>query len=296
MIDLTDIRFFQAIANAPSLAAAARQLGVSAPAVSQRLTALETRTGVTLVVRGTGSVVLTEEGNLLLRQGAPLLRQADDLLEDIAARQGQLVGPLRVVAPFGYGRLKIAPLLGSFAKDHPDVAPELVLSDHPRSLMGKEGWDVLVNVGRLPDLAATQVLLRRNKRILCAAPAYLERAGYPQIPQDLVNFRCGVVREDAADVSMWEFRSPSGEPTRVRISPAFTSNDGEVIRAWARQGLGIIERSAWSVSSDIACGDLHPVLPEWDLADADVIALLQPGFKRPRKVTAFLDHLKSQLT
>ncbi|TCL00310.1 DNA-binding transcriptional LysR family regulator [Shimia isoporae] len=296
MIDLSDLHFFRTVAKSASLSDAARHLGVSPPAVSQRLSALENRMGLALINRGPNGLGLTGEGAELLQKADPLLNQADALMKDLFEKREALSGPVRILAPFGYGRLNIAPLVGTFAKAHPDISPDLFLSDHPRRHMGDETWDIVVNVGRLPDLSATQTVLCRNKRLLCASPTYLASVGHPEHPSHLSSHRCGCIQEDAADVTHWRFSSDDGLECRVRFTPAFRSNDGEVVRAWALDGLGIVERSEWSVRDDIDRGRLLRVLPEWSLPDADVVAIVQPSHLRPKKVTALLNHLREGLS
>lgn len=295
MLDLADLRFFQAIAAAPSLAAAARALGVSAPAVSQRLAQIELRLGLRLVERGAGAPRLTAEGALLAARGAEILADAAALSEALAERRAEVSGPLRLIAPFGFGRLHVAPLLGAFALAHPGVTPELTLTEDPRGAARRDGWDLLIHVGRLPDLDRAQRRLARNRRLLVASPDYLARRGLPESPAALARHACGALREDAADVTLWQFTAPDGTEARVRVRPAFASNDGEVIRDWALAGLGIVERSEWSVAGDLAAGRLCPVLPGWQLPDADVVALLNPRAVRAARITACLEHLARHL-
>lgn len=292
---LDDLRFFQTLANAPSLAEAARQLSVSPPAVSQRLSAMEARLGLTLVNRGPNGLTLTTEGQHLRDRSMPLLEQVDDLLDDLRLQRDAIGGPLRVIAPLGFGRLCIAPLLSAFAQRHRELTTELVLSDHPRGQMQAGHWDMVINIGRLPDLSLTQTVLRQNRRLLCAAPSYLEAAPAIAHPKDLSNHRCGVVREDSADVTRWQLTHLDGAKHQTRISPTFSSNDGEVLRHWAKDGLGIIERSEWSVADDLKHGFLRQVLPDWTLPNADVVAIVQPNALRGRKVTAWLDFLRAGL-
>jgi len=291
MLELSDLRFFQTLAGAPSLAAAARHLGVTPPAVTQRLASLETRLALRLIDRGTQGIGLTDDGEHLLRRARRILSEAETLTEEMALRRGTLSGSLKVVAPVGYGRLRIAPVLAEFAQEHLEVTPELILSDNPRHVMNQEGWDILIYVGRLPDLSVKRHLLRNNRRFLCAAPSYLEKHGVPNAPKNLVNHRCGVVREDDMDVTLWSFSDQKTEIQRVRITPTFVSNDGEVVRDW----VGIIERSQWSVAEDIATGRLIRILRDFTLPDANIVALIRPYGARSRKVEMCLNFLKEHL-
>jgi len=295
MLELSDLRFFRTLAGAPSLAAAARHLGVTPPAITQRLASLEKRLALRLIDRSAQGISVTDDGAHLLNLAGSVLTEAEALTEEMNLRRGALSGSLKIIAPLGYGRLNVAPVLAGFAQQHLEVTPELILSDDPRKVLNKEGWDILIHVGRLPDLAVKRHLLRPNRRLLCAAPSYLDRYGAPDAPQSLVTHRCGVVREDDMDVTLWSFSDPESETQRVRITPSFLSNDGEVVRDWALRGMGIIERSEWSVTDDIAAGRLVRVLSDYSLSDANIVALVRPYGKRSRKVEACLEFLKTHL-
>lgn len=291
MIDLADLRFIQAVSRAPSLAATARALDVTPPAVSQRLAQLEARLKLKLVERGTGALRLTAEGEMMAMRAEAILKGLVDLEGDLAERRGAMSGPLRIVAPFGFGRLHVAPLIGSFFLAHPEIGPTLTLTDDPRGAMRSESWDVLIHVGRLPDLDLVHRKLATNRRFLCASPDYLEKSGHPSTPADLSRHRCGVIRENQADVTLWMLAGPAKKHVSVRIQPAFASNDGEVIRGWALAGLGIVERSEWSIADDLRFGRLLRVLPDWSLPNADIVALLNPQSVRASRVEAFLNHM-----
>lgn len=296
MLETNDLRFFLTLSKASSLAAAARSQGVSPPAVSQRLALIEERLGLKLIDRGHGKLILTADGEILAGRAADIVGDLDRLVEDLAERQGRVTGELKVVAPFGFGRRHIAPLMASFSSRFPDCSLDLVLSDDPYGAMRKMAWDILVHVGRLPDLDIVQRRLAPNRRILCASPAYLSKFGTPENPDDLLQHRCGVIREDNADMSLWSLSDTSGLRKSIRIQPAFNSNDGEVIRGWALDGLGIVERSEWSITKDLTEGRLVPVLPDWSLADADVIALLNPRTLRAARIQVFMDHMSQCLS
>lgn len=295
MLNLADLRFFQAVAAATSLAAAARALNVTPPAVTQRLAQIEQKLHLKLADRGPSGLRLTAEGGLLAERGAAILGDLDGLAETLAERRGVVAGPLRIVAPFGFGRLRIAPLLATFALNHPELTPSLILTEDPRGAMRAGLWDVLIHIGRLPDLDVVQKRLMPNRRLLCAAPNYVSKYGLPETPNDLSAHRIGVVIEDQADVTLWSLRDTKGAVKSVRIHPDFDSNDGEVIRGWALEGLGIIERSEWSVAADLATGRLLPILPDWELPNADVVALLNHHSVRTTRIDAFLSHLEDKL-
>jgi DNA-binding transcriptional LysR family regulator len=296
MIETPELRFFIAVCSAQSLAGAARSLNVSPPAVSQRLANIESKIGLKLIERNAGFLRLTAEGELIAKKAVTILQELDDLTENLAQRREEVCGALRVVAPLGFGRIHIAPLMAHFSCKYPKITLDLKLTEDPRGTMRTDSWDLLIHVGRLPDLDIKQRKLAPNKRLLCAAPRYVDHHGVPSTPAELVKHHCGVIREDQADVSLWSLTSDKGDNLALRINPAFSSNDGEVVRSWAVAGLGIIERSEWSVATDLQAGRLIPILPDWSLSSADVIALVNPYTVRAARIEAFLEYLATKLS
>jgi DNA-binding transcriptional LysR family regulator len=297
MLDANDLRFFVAVAAAPSLAAAARALNVSAPAVTQRLRALEERVGVYLVDRTGRGLTLTDEGELLAERGQDLLGAFDDLSQALAERRGQVTGHLRVVAPFGFGRHHVAPVVAAFRTSHPGVRIDLRLSDR-LGRMPPETWDLAIHVGDIKDTTPSLTVrhLAPNERILCAAPAYLARRGAPRTPVELRDHTCIALRENDEDVTLWRFHSDDSGEERVRVEPELASNDGEVARGWALAGLGVLARSEWDVADDLRAGRLIRLLDSYTLPSAPVVALLGSGRRaRAARTERFLDALRQSL-
>ncbi|QYM92005.1 LysR family transcriptional regulator [Dickeya zeae] len=296
MITSRDLHFFSILASSPSLAAAARALDVTAPAVTQRLQALEQRLGVQLVDRSSHRYHLTAEGALLAEKGADVLDQIEGIAALLAERRNEVVGPLRVLAPLGFGRAYVAEAVTLMCRQFPTIQPSLMLSDAPIGTLDTDDWDVLIHVGPLTDSSLALRSLAPNRRILCAAPDYLAKYGWPEHPRDLHLHVCGVLREDRADASLWGFvRRDGSETNTVRIRPAFTSNDGEVVRHWAVAGLCLIQRSEWAVADDLNAGRLVEVMSQWSLPNADVVALLGPRAGRAARMERFVNILKAML-
>jgi DNA-binding transcriptional LysR family regulator len=294
MISSEDLRFFNVLAKSVSLAEAARKMDVTPPAVTQRLQALETRLGIRLVDRSGRRMALTDEGELVALHGAIVAEAMETLSEAIASRKKAVGGHLRIVAPHGFGRLHVAPVVDAFAHAHPAVTVTLELSDHPGAHL-LDSSDVIVHIG--PPAAQNQIVttLAPNRRILCASPDYLA-ASSVRSPSDLLRQRCLVVRENDEDVTLWRFTHASREPQTVRVRPTMCSNDGTVIRDWALAGQGIAMRSEWHVAADLEAGRLVRVLPGWELPAADVVAMLGTSSRRSARTTAFLGMLRKSLS
>jgi len=299
MIGVDDLRFFEAICGARSLAAAARDLNVSSPAVTQRLRSLEGRLGVQLVDRSGRVLALTAEGETLIERGRDILEQIEDLDQSLAERRNEVTGALRVVAPFGFGRRYVAPVIAAFQAEHRKVTVELILSDQLGGVPAGN-WDLAVQVGEMANMASALNVRRLadNRRFICASPAYLERFGEPATPQALEKHGCIALRENFEDVTLWRFQRPDdGTDIRVRINPTLSSNDGEVIRKWAVEGHGIIMRSEWDLAADLRAGRLVRLLSGYALADAPVVVLLSSQrYARASRITRFIEALADSLS
>jgi len=292
MLNADDLRFFVAITQSPSLAAAARRLNVTPPAVTQRLRSLELRLGVQLIDRSTHT--MTDEGELLADQSRMIVEQIEEIGELLAQRRGTVAGHLRISAPSGFGRTYIVPTIDQFLEQHPDVRVTLELSDNPIGLK-PDAWDIIVHIGELRPSPLQMVRLSPNRRLICASPAYLARRGAPQTPADLLHHDCLGLRENEEDVTLWRLVSSGGATETVRVNPIFWSNDGEAIRSLAIKGRGIIMRSEWDVASQIASGSLVEILPDWSPPEAPVVALLGPRNYRAARTRNFVSLLRRSL-
>ncbi|ANN66699.1 LysR family transcriptional regulator [Bordetella bronchialis] len=294
MLSSEDLRFFLTVAAARSLADAARTLDVTPPAVTQRLAALEKRLGIRLVERTGRRVGLTDEGHLLAARGRRICDEIGLLADALGSRRGVVAGHLRVLAPLGFGHRYVAPAVARVRRDHPEVTATLTLSDRP-GRHAEDSWDVMVHIGELRDSALVMQRIASNRRILCAAPAYLRRRGAPSRPQDLRDHECIALRENDEDVTLWRFTGAQGETASVRIDPVLASTEGSVVHDWAVAGMGIMVRSEWDVAGDLRAGRLVALLPAWRLPDADVIALLPSREVRSARTSQFLACLRAQV-
>lgn len=294
-MDLTsidDLEFFEQISRSQSLTEAARNWGKSVSAVSKRLTALESRLGVALVRRSTRRLTLTEEGQLYATGALSILQQKSDLEDAVSLHHGELKGRIRVHSSLGIGRKHIAPLLGEFVRKHPLVQIDLELSPLPLNIAGTN-FDIAIRVGGLTDSRLKAKLLARNRRIVCAAPKYLDASPPLRTVRDLEQHNCIVLRENNADYSLWRFGDKDQQYIDVRGS--MVSDDGDVVTDWCVQGLGLIMRSTWHVNPLIRQGVLQHVLSEIPTPSADIFALYPATAKTPRRTTAAVEFLREGL-
>ena len=289
MDGFSDLSFFSLLIKHGSLAAAAQQIGVTPPAVSKRLAAIERRLGVRLLQRTTRRISLTPEGETYLVEGARVLEELDALERTVAGSGGAPKGLLRVCASLGFGRKHIAPALSTFALRFPEVEVQLHLTDRPVNLV-EQGFDLQLRFGELPDSRLTARLLARNRRVLCASPVYLRRAGEPASPRELAQHASLFIRESDETFGTWRLSAGARTET-VKVRGPLASNDGECVLQWALDGHGILMRSRWEAAPLLRSGLLKPVLSDWSLPPADIYAVFPTRSNLSAKTRALVDCL-----
>ena len=290
-IQPADLGFFSTLASAGSLSAAARELGVTTPAVSKHLALMEARIGVPLVNRTTRRMSLTSEGDLYLENARRILGEIDGMEELLGVAKATPKGLLRVNATLGFGRIHIAPLISRFVRDHRHVEVQLQLSVNPPALTD-DAFDVCIRFGAPPD---TRVIARRvaaNRRLLCASPAYLARHGTPKVPNDLKKHNCIGIRQGDEAYGTWRVAIGKGRHAKTeasRTKGSLATNDGEIAVRWALDGHGILMRAEWDIERHLADGALVQVLPKYALPEADIYAVYPQRHQLAARVRAFVD-------
>ena len=288
-----DLGFFSALAGAGSLSAAARELGITTPAVSRHLAQMEARVGVSLVTRTTRRMRLTPEGELYLEHARRILGEIDDMAQVLGASKATPTGLLRVNATLGFGRSHVSPVISSFVRKYPKVEVQLQLSVNPPSLTD-DAFDVCIRFGAPPDARVIARQLAPNRRLLCAAPAYLARHGTPKVPNDLVRHRCIGIRQGEEAYGVWRLTTGRGRHARteaVKTRGNLATNDGEIAVSWALDGHGILMRAEWDIDRYLRSGRLVQVLPQYSTPDADVYAVYPQRHQTAARVRAFVDFL-----
>jgi DNA-binding transcriptional LysR family regulator len=288
-----DLGFFSALASAGSLSAAARELGITTPAVSKRLALMESRLGVMLVNRSTRRMSLTQEGELYLESARRILGEIEGMEELLGVSKATPKGLLRVNATLGFGRSHVAPLIGRFVRKYPEVQVQLQLSVNPPA-PSEDLFDVCVRFGAPPDSRVIARHIAPNRRLLCAAPAYLAKHGIPKVPHDLTRHNCIGIRQGEEAYGVWRLTSGRGRHASteaVRTRGNLTTNDGEIAVNWALEGHGILMRAEWDIGRHLKNGRLVHVLPQYHTPDADIYAVYPQRHQLAARVRAFVDFL-----
>ena len=287
---LKQIESFAAVATKGSLTAAAHAEGVAPAVIGRRIDALEQRLGVKLLVRTTRRITLTHEGSAFLEDCQRLLADLANAEASVSEGGVKASGHLRITAPAGFGRRHVAPLVPDFLLQHPDVSLSLNLSDRVVDIVN-EGFDCAVRVGDLPDSSLVSVRLADNRRLCVAAPAYLQRAGTPATPAELMRHQCLTLSSDASQTRGWAFRVDS-EAIHLRPSGRLDCSDGQVLHNWCLLGLGLAWRSTWEVADDVAAGRLQVVLQDFCAPPNGIYAVFPHAKHMPLRVRLWIDFVK----
>ena len=281
--------FFSLLARCGSFSMAARELEISTPAISKRLAQMEARLGVQLLNRTTRRMGLTSEGETYLAHARRILADIDDMEQLVCNAASAPKGLLRVNATLGFGRSHIAPLISGFHQLHPQVQVQLHLSVDPPP-MTDDAFDVCVCFGEPPDARVVARHLAPNRRLLCAAPAYLASHGEPRVPHDLARHDCIGIRQGDEAYGTW--RLSLGKRTEtVKVRGNLSTNDGEIAVNWALAGHGIVMRAEWDIARYLRSGRLRQVLENYRTPSADIHAVYPQRHQASARVRTFVDFL-----
>lgn len=289
----TELSFFCLLVKQGSLAATARELNLTPPAVSRRLALLEERLGVRLLNRTTRRIGLTTEGEVYFTSAQRILGEIDEMERLVSSSRAAPKGLLRINAPLGFGRSYVGPAISSFSKSYPEVEVQLHLTDRPVNLPD-DSIDIAIHFGEMPDSRLIARKIAANRRLLVASPAYLRAVGMPLHPHDLAQHECIVLRQNSGAYGNWRLSRGDRSET-VKVHGKLSTNDGEVALRWALDGRGILMRAEWDVAKYLRSGRLQQVMTDYETPAADIHAVFSERLNLSAKVTAFVEYLRDYL-
>ena len=291
MLDrITGMRVFARAANAGSLSAAARHLGLSPAMATKHVDALEARLGVKLFHRSTPRLSLTAAGSSYLEACLRILPEIDEAEASVASQRVEASGLLRMNVPLSFGTRFIAPLMPAFSQRHPAVKVELGLTDSQVDLIDGS-WDMAVRIGRLTDSPLQARRLADCPMLVCASPGYLAQHGVPRRVSDLSQHNClGYSLSNLLGGREWAF-GPAGE-FRVPIQGNLMANNGAALVAAAVGDQGLIYQPQFIVAAALSRGQLEVVeLDQPPLGLGGIHVVYPPERRPPAKVRAMIDYL-----
>ncbi|HUU24107.1 MAG TPA: LysR family transcriptional regulator [Methyloceanibacter sp.] len=281
---LAAINVFVAIAEAGSLSAAGRRLGLPLATVSRNLSALEDHVGARLITRTTRRLVLTEPGLQYLESCRRILAELEAAELRLAGDQAEPQGELAFTAPVVFGRLHVLPVVVAFLAAHPRVSARMLLVDRIVDLV-EEGLDLSVRVGPLTDSSLIATRVGATRYVACASPGYLAKRGTPSSPRDLTDHDC-ISFNTLSLAERWRFYGQKRQV--VTVQPRLSVNTAEAAIDAAVAGVGITRVMSYQVASRLADGSLRLILEDFEPEEAPV-SLLHREDRLPQvKVRSFV--------
>lgn len=282
---------FVAVAEEEGFAAGARRLHLSPPAVTRAVATLEDQLGVKLLNRTTRHVRTTDAGLRYLADARRILAEVEAADEAAAGINAAPRGHLAVTAPVLFGRMFVMPGIVEYLRRYPETEVDAVFLDRVVNLL-EEGFDVGVRIGELPDSSLRAVRVGSIRVLVCASPAYLQRHGRPETPEELVDHTVieSLAGSNAID---WRFGTGGGRPVRVHPRLSVTTNDAAIEAA--AEGFGVCRLLSYQVRPKIAAGELEVLLAEHEPAPRPVHIVHREGRYPSAKIRAFVDLLADRL-
>lgn len=291
MDKLTAMRVFAAVVDEGGFSAAARRLNMSKSAVSTWVRDLEADLGTGLLNRTTRSVTLTEAGRRYKARVEQILADIAEAEDEAGSATLNPRGVLKLSVGTSFATRVVAPLIAPFVARYPEVEIDLNLSDRFVDLV-EEGFDLAIRIGNLADSSLTARKLGETRRVVAAAPSYLDRHGRPGTPEDLRHHNCLIY--SLTNGGGWSFQR-GGKSFTVSISGNLAANNGEVLRQAAIDGLGICLAPTFILGDVLADGALVPLLTSYELPPLGIHAVFPPNRHLSAKVRSFIDFLAAEL-
>jgi DNA-binding transcriptional LysR family regulator len=289
-LDLNEIVVFARVVQAGSFTAAARQLELPKSTVSRRVADLEERLGARLLQRTTRRLSLTDVGQTYYQHAARVLAELEAAELAVTRLQEVPRGLLRITMPLNFGHL--GPAVSSFLERYPEVEVEVVCADRIVDLV-QEGFDLAVRAGPLADSTLVARSLGAMRRLAVASPAFVSRYGAPKEPEELAGLPCVVFGADPSR-TRWSLQSDE-RIVSVTVRPRLTVNDFDFLDEAARAGLGVAMIPDFRCVAPLRSRHLVRLLPDWSSPGVPVHAVYPSTRHLSPKVTAFLEHLRTQL-
>ena len=292
-METDDLVLFVRVAELRSLTAAGRDLRLTPAVVSARLIRLEKKLGMRLLNRTTRQVDLTPDGHSFLEHSLKILEAVDRAQSAIALNRDSPAGSLKVSAPVSFSRLHLAPAVARFTEAHPNLQLQLVASDRFDDFF-HEQIDLLIRVAELKDSNMVARRIATSRRVLCASPQYLAKAGEPKTPKDLAKHNCLLLRFPGSQQWRWTLVYPNGRPETLSLSGTMDSDNSDVLTSWCLAGHGIAMKDMFEVAPYLKDGRLVEVMREYPPVSYPIMALYPHSQYLPPRVRLFIDFLAEE--
>jgi DNA-binding transcriptional LysR family regulator len=289
--ELSLLPAFLAVAEERSFTRAATRLGVSPSALSHAIRGLEERIGVRLLARTTRSVALTDEGEQFVARLRPALGDVQGALDHMSGLRGQPAGRVRLVVTPQAAAMVLAPKLGQFARQYPDVVLDVTAETNRVNLVAAH-FDAGIHLGEFieRDMVAVRVSAEQRAAIV-GSPAYFASHPRPKSPRDLTRHRCINFRHGSAGIYRWEF-DKGRQSLAVGVDGPLIVNDAEVLIRAAIDGVGLAFTMEQHSARHVASGALVRVLEDWCPPFPGYFLYYPSRRQQPAALSALIDTLR----
>ncbi len=281
-----------AVAEEQGFASGARRLGMSPPAVTRAIAALEQRLGVKLLNRTTRHVRTTEAGQRYLEDARRVLAEADAVDEAISGANAEPRGHLAITAPVMFGRMFVMPGIAEYLQHFPDTEISALFLDRDVNLL-EEGIDVAVRIGELPDSSMRAVPVGSVRQVVCASPGYLRHNGRPSSPEDLANHSI-ILSSAVSDAPAWRFSSEQGMRTQ-RLKPRLVVNTNDAAIEAAVRDFGVTRLLSYQVAPHLADASLEIILETFEPEPKPIHIVHREGRFSSATARSFIDFIGARL-
>lgn len=290
MDNISRISMFLAVAKHQSFAGAARALGVTGPALSKQVQALENQLGVRLLHRTTRQVTLTEEGAVYSEKARKALEDLDEARQQIQELKASPVGHIKMNVPMSFGEQYLARPIAGFARKYPEVTIDVDFDDRKVDMIA-EGYDIIVRIGDLKDSSLIARHLAVCPIILCASATLANLGKLPKSPEELSDFPA-ITYNFHGDSIDWRYKDKDGNISSVQQNRVFSSNNLKMMVEACLQGLGIAQLPIFGAASYLNSGELVRVLPEYETyPERGIYAIFPQNRHLSTRVRLFIDWL-----
>jgi len=280
---------FVAVAEEQSFASGARRLGMSPPAVTRAIAALENRLSVKLFTRTTRYVRVTDAGQRYLEDARRIIHEVDEADETAAGINAEPRGHLAVTAPVLFGRMFVISGIADYLQRYPNMEVSAVFLDRVVNLL-EEGFDVGIRIGELPDSSMKAIRVGSVRRVVCASPAYLTKKGMPAHPNDLINHFI-VAASAVSPLVDWKF----SQGLVVSVKPRLTVTHNDSAIEAVLQGIGVTRLLSYQIAPYLASGQLQTILTEFEPEPLPIHVIHRENRYASAKVRTFVDLMVVQL-
>ena len=288
MDKLISMQVFEKVTKHNSFSATARDMGLSKAMVSKHIASLENSLDVLLLNRTTRRLSLTESGAAYLERVKNILADIEETELAVSTLSSEPRGTLKLSAPTSFGSFHLARAIGGYKQIYPDVHIEMILTERLHDLV-EDGLDLAIHVGHLDDSSLIAKRLASARMIVCGSPAYFEKHGIPETPEDLIYHQC-LIYSPRTPANEWIFKKDN-KKFNVRVSGDIRSNIGDALRVAAMQDSGLIQLPTYMTGLDIKAGRLQAVLEDYEPPESPINALYLHRKHLSAKVRTFVDYL-----